>query len=87
MRYDIMYVCREDVSFYQSEHVPLIKSYSTTRDRTLPPPVRRQFFPDVSFYQSEHVPVQGVRLFHYFGCLRFTLVADRASRIIVSITG
>jgi len=28
----------------QSEHVPLIKSYSTTRDRTLPPPVRRLGF-------------------------------------------
>ena len=30
--------------FSQSEHVPLIKSYSTTRDRTLPPPVRRLGF-------------------------------------------
>jgi len=31
-------------SFSQSEHVPLMKSYSTTRDRTLPPPVRRLGF-------------------------------------------
>jgi len=30
--------------FFQSEHVPLIKSYSTTRDRTQPPPVRRLGF-------------------------------------------
>jgi len=30
--------------FSQSEHVPLIKCYSTTRDRTLPPPIRRLGF-------------------------------------------
>jgi len=30
--------------FSQSEHVPLIKSYPTTRDRTLSPPVRRLRF-------------------------------------------
>ena len=30
--------------FSQSEHVPLIKIYSTTRDRTLPPPVWRLGF-------------------------------------------
>ena len=38
----VLFICA--CAFPQSEHVPLIKSCSTTRDRTLPPPVRLVLF-------------------------------------------
>jgi len=71
--------------FFQSEHVPLIKCYSTTRYRTLPPPVRRLGFqshrrspaPAAAALRCATCHLRGRRRLSSSACLLYSSYASR----------